>query len=165
MSDIAKLRGFSTNVTGDIFTFTPQKITLNAWKPMYDCIHILFIFQQTELEEDRPEWRFFWISCLAILRSVGHVLAKADSEMTNHHQSIITDWWADLKSEKKENPIFLNFIERERNSILKTYRFGAELQVVDGRCVILFEGEDALELYREAVYWWRNQLISLEERL
>ena len=165
MSDIAKLWGFRTNVTGDIFTFTPQKITLNAWKPMYDCKHILFIFQQTELEEDRPEWRFFWISGLAILRPLGHVLKKADSEMTNGHQSIIADWWTNLNYENKDNQIFSDFIEKERNIILKTYHFGAELQALDGQCVMLFEGEDALELYREAVYWWRNQLIRLEERL
>ncbi|WP_137131132.1 hypothetical protein [Rhizobium sp. FY34] len=59
--------------------------------------------------------------------------------------------------------VFWDFIEDERNNLLKAYQFGVE---VDGYG--LYHGTldmDGHELLREAIYWWRDQLEEIEKDL
>jgi len=63
--------------------------------------------------------------------------------------------------------IFWEFVERERNNILKEFEMG----FVDGPYLEAgeYEIEDdvhiKLQAFREAVYWWRLQLRRIEESL
>jgi hypothetical protein len=101
-----------------------------------------------------------------LLRTVGHVLAKSDALKSAKHKIEIDKLWIEWKSTPKENAIFWNFIEEERNNILKAYTFGATLaNDGNGLYVSYLNGEDAFQLFGEAVYWWRHQLSALEERL
>lgn len=65
---------------------------------------------------------------------------------------------------KIENWIFFDFIEKERNNILKEFSFGAELpKAEDGRTLAYGKTcHDAAQLFREAVYWWRHELEKIE---
>lgn len=59
------------------------------------------------------------LAMLAMLRSVGHVLNKVDAA-TPAKKTWLDERWSRWKSE----PIFRDFIELERNRLLKEYRGG-----------------------------------------
>jgi hypothetical protein len=80
-------------INGDIFVFSPPKRSLKAWEPFWDCVTILFEFQNSDVDEEHTEWRLFWIAGIALLRTVGHVLAKADATTTNGHKQAIESAW------------------------------------------------------------------------
>jgi len=127
---------------------------------------ILFEFQNSDIDEEDSGWRLNWVAGIALLRTIGHVLAKCDAETSEEHAKVINAAWDRWKRDAPENSIFWNFIETERNSLLKTYTFGATLAPADaGFSVVYSNGEDAFQLYREAVYWWRHQLNSIENAL
>ncbi|GBQ09045.1 hypothetical protein [Acetobacter cerevisiae] len=156
-------------VTGDIFTFNPPQQTLAAWKPFWDCVTILFQFQNSDVDdggEELKEWRLFWVAGLALLRTVGHVLDKVDAKKTSPHGKVIFERWKQWKNDKEQAEIFWNFIEKERNSLLKTYSFGARfVNDPEGAYIEFEDGSDAFQLYRQAVYWWRKQLIEIEQSI
>jgi len=156
-------------VTGDIFTRTSPDQTLKAWEPFWDCVGILFHFQNSDIvdgDEELPEWRLHWVSGLALLRTVGHVLAKVDARDSPAHGEAVNGLWSKLKADKQSAAIFWEFIEEERNNLLKTYTFGAKLSSdADGYFIEFADGQDAFQLFREAVYWWRHHLELLEKEL
>lgn len=151
-------------ITGDIFTAKMTRQTLKAWDPFWDCVAILFEFQNSDIDDEHPEWRLHWVAGIALLRAIGHVLSKSDADISTAHKRAVREMWDSWKRDAEDNYIFWEFIESERNNILKTYTFGAKLEKrLDGFVVTYTDGEDALQLYREAVYWWRFQLVSLEK--
>lgn len=88
---------------------------------------------------ERPgEWKVFWVAGVATLRIIGHVLAKVDAASSAVHKAAINRLWGEWKDERAEHMIFWDFIEEERDSILK---------------------------FRDALYWWRAQLEELESKL
>jgi hypothetical protein len=156
-----------TLITGDIFVFSPPRQTLLAWQPYADCVGILFSFQNSDTfdgDDELPEWRISWVAGVALLRTIGHVLSKVDAKTSERHRDAINGLWAELKFDRDANRIFWNFIEKERNSILKTYQFGARPNHdEDGHYISMEDDRDAFQLFREAVYWWRLQLIKIED--
>lgn len=156
-------------ITGDIFTRTSPIQTLKAWEPYWDCVGILFHFQNSDIvdgDHELPEWKLHWVSGIALLRTVGHVLAKVDALVSPAHAAAVDGLWARLKADRQSSAIFWNFIEEERNNLLKTYTFGAKLGFnEDGYLIEFADGRDAFQLFREAVYWWRHQLETLENEL
>src|SRR4051812_43862610 len=85
-------------VAGDIFVFSPPKQTLKAWKPWWDCVSILFEFQNSEIDEERSEWMLYWVAGVAPLRTVGHVLAKSDALASVIHKIELDKFWTEMKS-------------------------------------------------------------------
>jgi hypothetical protein len=153
-------------ITGDIFVFTPPRQTLKAWGPFWDCVTILFEFQNSDVDEEHSEWRLHWVAGIALLRTIGHVLDKADATVSPRHRGEIDQLWEGWKSDRARSSIFWDFIEKERNSLLKTYAFGATLSHDDEGYFVKFEdGQDAFQLFRQAVYWWRHQLMALEDAI
>jgi hypothetical protein len=68
-----------------------------------------------------------------------------------------------LERGSNDKLVFWDFIEQERNNILKTFKFGVK---TDERGLFHHRiGEDGDPLFREAVYWWRYQLELLEAQL
>lgn len=61
------------------------------------------------------------------MRTVGHVLAKVDARVSPAHAEAVNGLWAKLKADRRSSAIFWDFIEEERNNLLKTYAFGAKL--------------------------------------
>jgi hypothetical protein len=150
----------------DIFVYRPAKQTLKAWDPFWDAQEIYFFLHDAEVDEGRTEWKVFWVAGVATLRIIGHVLAKVDGSISAIHKAEITRLWDEWKADRSEHAIFWDFIEEERNSILKTYEFGAQLVETGGGADILFsDGDSAFGKFADALYWWRAQLEELECKL
>lgn len=165
-------------------------MTTAARSVLADCEIAL---EMLESEEDMPRWRVKWAGAVALLRAVGHVLRNVDRKEPALC-SRIDNQYERWKSNREVNAIFWNFIEKERNNILKQYRFNlhpleevevavmmtvrdvetgdtkevAEVfplgdniyrPIIDG----FREGDDARDVYREALDWWDTQLAYLEE--
>ncbi|BDW95423.1 hypothetical protein MACH10_11080 [Thalassospira tepidiphila] len=154
---------------GDIFTRRIAIKTLNAWEPYTDCVSILFSFQYLDVadgEDELPEWRIFWVAGLTLLRTIGHVLDKVDKPVSSKHADVIGRNWMRIKTDRQQNRIFWDFVEDGRNNLLKTYSWGTSLVKDEhGYFVEYKSGDDAFQLFREAVYWWRYQLEKIESEI
>lgn len=156
-----------TWITDDIFVKSIKIENLKAWEPWRLVQSILFTLQNSDIDEEHPEWRLYWFAGVALLRTIGHVLKKVDSLNGEAHKIAINESWQNWKENRDLHSIFFEFIEEERNNILKEFSFGAELPEEDDSRLLVFSGTnlDAHQLFREAVYWWRIQLEFLEDRI
>lgn len=154
-------------IAGDIFTSAPGMLTLKAWEPWEMTRSALFEIQNSDIDAEHPEWRTNWIAGVAMLRATGHVLHKVDAATSARHKSMIDAAWHSWSTDRDGNWICFDFIEKERNNILKTFSFGAQLpSAEDGRLLAYGNTDfDAAQLFREAVYWWRFQLRMIEFQL
>lgn len=156
-------------VTGDIFARGPALGTLNAAEPWDFTRHLLFEIQNSDIDDEHPEWMTTWFAGVALLRTIGHVLRNLDRKRGPHFQHVIDTFWADIKSNRITHWIFFDFIERERNNILKEFSFGASLPTdPDDTRILVYDSHsdwDAAQLFREAVYWWRAQLEHMEREI
>lgn len=94
-------------------------MTHAAREVLDDCRLALAMLEE---ETDLARWRVHWAAAVALVRAVGHVLDKVDGEdlLTKQLGAAAFKRW---KGSAPEHEIFREFIERERNSILKEYRF------------------------------------------
>lgn len=94
-------------------------MTEAARQVLKDCRLALAMLEE---ETDQPRWRVHWAAAVALARAVGHVLDKVDGRdpLTKQLADAAFKRW---KSAAPEHKIFREFIEHERNSILKEYRF------------------------------------------
>lgn len=91
-------------------------MTENARRILNDCRACL---QMLEDEENETRWRVLRAAALALIRSVGHALDKVDgSSVKNESHKIFAQW----KATKPEPRIFWEFIDAQRNLVLKEYR-------------------------------------------
>ena len=94
-------------------------MTTRARLVLDDCRLAL---QLLENETDLRKWRLHWVAAIALIRAVGHVLDKVDgksSAVRTASRAAYKPWTGDAP----EHEIFREFIERERNTILKEYDF------------------------------------------
>ena len=149
------------------FATSRETETLHAWEPFSETVSVLFELQNSDIDEEHWEWRIYWIAGVAMLRTIGHVLHNVNSEKSPQHRKMIESMWAEWKANKDEHWIFFDFIEKERNNILKLFSFGATLPVSEDDRTLAYGNTDldAAQLFREAVYWWRTQLRELERRV
>lgn len=143
-------------------------------------------------EADHDRWRVHWAGAVALIRAVGHVLHKVDGQQPSIKvaaKAAFERW----KSDDPEHAIFREFIESERNNILKRYESRVHplsdvpvaiiLTLVDPKTgetkqigidelldENIFkpmvegygEGNDARDIYREAVAWWERELDAID---
>jgi len=123
--------------------------------------------QNSDIEPRWFGWQVKWIAGMSMLRSIGYVLKKVDSKISEDRQAVISELWQDWTSQRETNAIFWDFIDLERHNILKEFALGFthepylepdEYEVED----IVY---DKIAQYREAVYWWRFQLRSAEDMI
>lgn len=162
-------------------------MTTAAREVLADCEIALEMLEEVE---DLRRWRVLWAGSVALLRAVGHVLNKIDGADPSIGRAVDQRYryW---KSEPQTNAIFWNFIEEERNNVLKEYQFGVSLENEIPLLVLpdtpdtgvgigIFQlgenlyrpvlnghgaGEDARDVYREALNWWQRELNVIEELL
>ena len=159
---------------------------------MRDCESVLDMLED---EEDRQRWRVLWAEAMALVRAVGHALRKVDGGDARL-RPLIDAAWDNWKADRSKNSVFWEFIQKERNNILKKYRFGVLDSAVVGLGLVktdggqesglatahrtpvaprenLFRpleegfgmGEDARDVYRDALQWWDAELASIEAGL
>src|SRR3954463_9903771 len=68
-------------------------------------------------------WRRQWVLSITLLRAIGHVLDKVDGASSAAARKAIDAWWSAVKATRPA--IFWQFIDQERNSVLKTYQSNA----------------------------------------
>jgi hypothetical protein len=113
--------------------------------------------------------RIAWVTVVTLLRTVGHVLKKVDGARSLFLRAAIDEHWDKILLGGIEHEIYHDFIERERNNILKEYRIGESIvkpikddtahedsMVVGSR---LLPTEKVLH---EALCWWESVLCRVE---
>jgi hypothetical protein len=161
-------------------------MALTARKTLADC-EIAHGLLKNE-KKDSPAWRVHWVACLALLRAVGHVLRNIDGKSTDKHAKVIEAAWVEWKTNENEHAIFWNFIQAERNNLLKQYAFGVEpeptLIVADSGAQVVaeggdkvvgddyfrlslecFEGQEGRDVVLEAIDWWKARLDKIGAQL
>lgn len=94
-------------------------MTIKARMVLDDCRLAL---QLLEDEADLRRWRIHWVAAIALVRAVGHVLDKVDGNspaVRAASRAAYKRWTGGAP----EHEIFREFIEKERNTILKEYDF------------------------------------------
>ena len=158
---------------------------MRARDVLNDCKRALEDF---EAAGPTPYWRTRWTALVALLRSVGHVLDKIDGAQTPELRRAVDDAWGRLKQTKPEPRVFWEFIEAERNNVLKAYEVGAQLSVTvrPGPAILSFSdaiapyqksdatsyesfmrsgfygGRDTLAVCRDAIAFWERFLDDVE---
>ncbi|MGY4177638.1 hypothetical protein ACVIHH_002929 [Bradyrhizobium sp. USDA 4518] len=94
-------------------------MTTRARLVLDDCRLAL---QMLEDETELRRWRLHWVAAIALIRAVGHVLDKVDGKDTSVKKAARAAY-AEWTGTAQEHEIFREFIERERNTILKEYEF------------------------------------------
>ena len=128
------------------------------------------------------EWRRHWMLCVILLRVVGHVLDKVDGKANPQLGKIVDGEYERLKKSKPNPSIFWEFIDQERNNLIKLYETSAgqgvttkmgavgtsELPETEYHYFINsgpFQGRDQRDMIREAISWWENHLNNIDKKL
>ncbi len=93
-------------------------MTFKAREVLADCRVALALLEE---EQDLQRWRIHWAAAVALIRAVGHVLDKVDGTDERIRKASRTAF-ASWKSDAEEHEIFREFIDKERNNLLKEYQ-------------------------------------------
>ena len=162
-------------------------MTTAAREVLDDCRVVL---EMLDDEKDEQRWRVLWAGAMALVRTVGHVLRNVDGKDPTVRPHVDSAWdrW---KADRVTNAIFWDFIEKERNNILKEYEFSVldssvaglaavEIDPHTGHAVAVEFGyldenlfrpiekgfgkeEDPRDVYQEALEWWDAELSRIDE--
>ena len=167
-------------------------MTVRARRVLRDCEAAV---EMLEEEEDEQRWRILWAAAMALLRAVGHVLRKVDAKDGRVRPFVEEAWerwnsdrlangvfWEFVLDERNA------ILKEYRFSVLDSSVVGlglvetrADQDVDDG---VLYEGpfvleenlfrplekgfgvgEDARDVYRDALQWWDRELSRIEAEL
>jgi hypothetical protein len=165
-------------------------MTVHAREVLGDCQRLLDV-----ITADMPTelWKPRWAGLVALLRAVGHVLKEVDGKTSDATRKVIESAWEKLNQSKPEPAIFWKFIEDERNNILKTYEIGTRVNITlrPGAGALWlnlatgetgsglggpttfeafmrsgpFQGQDPVELCREAIAFWHGYLDAIDRQV
>lgn len=159
--------------------------TVRARKVLSD---LEFVREKLEDETGWDEWRIHWIAAVVLVRAIGHVLVKVDGGQSSEVKRIANELHKKWKLAGEDDVIFRDFIEEERNSILKEYEFGMSEGPIPVAVTLRnaitgellehtglieenvyrpmwsgpYEGEDGRTLLDEAIVWWKKQLDAID---
>jgi len=148
---------------------------LVARKVLSDCRRA---HEMLEFEPKDDNFRIVWVAGIALARAVGHVLDEVESKTDQNLSHIIRAKYLSWKQDKETSAIFWDFIDDERNRVLKEYeqgflagpivvtaagqQFSLEENLFtplgDGR----YAGEDCRDVLERAILWWESQLNDIE---
>ncbi|WP_282208832.1 hypothetical protein [Parvibacter caecicola] len=149
---------------------------LNARKAWRDlCLAADLLDEET----NQDNFRILWVSCITLARAIGHILDKNDGPSAKRISNELYTMWIE---DPVEYALFTDFIDKDRNLLLKQYSFNyldEGLFVVEDDLVIApmdgdlykpiasgrFAGWDSRDLLREVIQWWDLQLNSIETKL
>lgn len=149
---------------------------LHAYRVLADCKRA---HELLELETRDDMFRLLWVAGIALARAVGHVLDKVDANNDARLARIVRAKFISWKQDKQTNRIFWDFIDDERNRVLKEYSRGflaAPINIFAAGEVFelnenlfnplsdgAFAGEDCRDVLEQAIEWWEQQLTEIEE--
>jgi hypothetical protein len=141
--------------------------TTAARRVLRDCHIAVRMCKSAPLGAER---RIAWTTAVTLLRTVGHVLDKVDGSRSNYLRAAIDECWGEVRNGGPNHEIFNDFIECERNNILKEYKPGessvwpiatgstdSDKLLIGSR---ILSAEKALQ---EALHWWEVLLGQIEE--
>src|SRR5688500_15276332 len=96
---------------------------MKARQVLEDCKLAL---QHADLAINPEDLRIRWAALVMLLRAVGHVLDKVDGRGSPRLRDAIDRRWQLWRDDRVGYSIFCDFIEEERNNVLKAYAFGYE---------------------------------------
>lgn len=94
-------------------------MTSSSRQVLQDCKIALSMLED---DMNSETWRVHWAAAVALSRAVGHILHKVDAVNDTRTQNIVNAKFKEWKSSAEEHQIFREFIEKERNNLLKEYR-------------------------------------------
>jgi hypothetical protein len=110
-----------------------------------------------------------WFAAVALLRAVGHGLRNEDAVRSVYLREAIEVAWEKWKKDFYSSEIFYGFIEDERNTLLKEYRFENERKVyvedARGEQQLVLIGGKAVapaDALRIAWRWWQEEIGRIE---
>jgi hypothetical protein len=159
------------------------RYTQNARTVLTDCESLVDEFRDDAVY---LKHRFKWVAAMALLRTVGHVLAKVDATSSASAKRAIDKAWQKLCSSNPEPKIFWRFIEEGRNLVLKEYQLGVITRVrAEGRVLPKgvstdqmspkrakveylitwgeYAGRSQKEVLLEAIAWWKGYLDEIDK--
>ena len=138
--------------------------------------------------EDEQLRRVFWTASVVLARAALHVLDKVDAASDPTLREEADRRWKELNDSRPEPEIFWNFLELERNLVLKQFEFAPDLEdrflmraggdgfifATDGSKLALagffsirtdgpFKGKDGLTVLREALNWVDGYISRIEK--
>jgi hypothetical protein len=130
-----------------------------------------------KLDEDRlflSEWKIQWAGICAILRAAIHLLqVDAKSCLNGDLCRELEEEWSLIKQDRKAHQIYWEFINKERNAILKEYHWtayeaylnddGEEFHANGGLAATLLTAEASELRIREGSFKGRTAISVLEE--
>ena len=155
-----------------------------------DCLKARDLLAKAIADGKIDEAKIYWFACLAMLRAIGHVIYNVDSKNRTD------DFRLELKKRYKRwktESTFCDFIEKERNNILKEYESsltktareecfslvtesGDRLVTESGNPLVgvsviseivktkgAFVGTSPVDLVTQALKWWDTELSDLEK--
>jgi hypothetical protein len=121
------------------------------------------------------QWRRHFVLCVTLLRAVGNVLEKIDTQHSEALKNIIKLKHEDWKKVNSGSEIYWEFIKKDRDLILKEYQINAgqsvTIKIGEGKSEYsypyygkAFQGKDQRELIKMAIEWWEECFKSIEDQ-
>lgn len=117
--------------------------------------------------------RLRWVAVVTLLRTVGHTLKSIDARRSPALKYAIQAAWDRWHASPFHHLIFHEFIKRERDMLLKEYRFPAgrlttagETAEMIGPSTLLLIGDrsySAHEALGAALSWWELEIAKIED--
>jgi hypothetical protein len=118
--------------------------------------------------------RLRWVTIITLLRAVGHALDSVDVRRSPAMKEAAKAAWSRWREKPLHHLIFHEFIKRERDVVVKEYRFttgrvavGEPVNVAQtiGPSTVLLIGDrsySALEAVDTALAWWEAEISQIE---
>ena len=122
-----------------------MEINFKASEVLTDCRVACRELEDAEANQNERLIRIRWFTCLVLLRSVGHIIDKVDKKNYIKYKSEFDSFY----KRKKQEIIFKDFIDKERNMILKEYKdyiINEESEKVESFHVIINDDGDRLDI-------------------
>lgn len=171
--------------------YLPVKFFLGSYRAYSDGMSAIRMLESSQNDKIQrlSDWKIHWVAACTLLRaSVDLFQADANICVSQPLANSIGQEWELILSDKKNHPIFWEFLRRERNNILHEYKWSAYqlwldregnkaepsltlLSLVGGdfQSEILisegsYKGHKALTLVTESANWVRERIFSAIER-
>jgi hypothetical protein len=123
-------------------------------------------FADALIDSDAARIRIRWLNCLALLRTIGHVLKDVDRDRSVWMAAAVDQKHREVMQNEFANLIFHEFIKKERDAILKEYR-ASIFMWANGKLMVcdVLVGTDLYspdEVIKEALSYWEKYLSDVE---